>query len=69
MTVYQHGKCFIFLKYHVYIGKYINHVYIGNHTYIGKYIIHDVKIDALQADRALNWTARINKVVDRVTQE
>ena len=22
-----------------------------------------------QADRALNWTARINKVVDRVTQE
>ena len=31
--------------------------------------IHDVNIDALQADRALNWTARINKVVDRVTQE
>ena len=31
--------------------------------------IHDVNIDASQADRALNWTARINKVVDRVTQE
>ena len=25
--------------------------------------------NASQADRALNWTARINKVVDRVTQE
>ena len=31
--------------------------------------IHDVNIDASQADRTLNWTARINKVVDRVTQE
>ena len=31
--------------------------------------VHDVNIDASQADRALNWTARINKVVDRVTQE
>ena len=28
-----------------------------------------VNIDASQADRALNWTARINKIVDRVTQE
>ena len=34
-----------------------------------KIYIHDVNIDASQADRALNWTARINKVVDRVTQE
>ena len=33
------------------------------------YILHDVNIDASQADRALNWTGRINKVVDRVTQE
>ena len=31
--------------------------------------IHDVNIDVSQADRALNWTAGINKVVDRVTQE
>ena len=31
--------------------------------------IHDVNVDASQADRALNWTARINKVVERVTQE
>ena len=38
------------------------------HVYIYIYI-HDVNIDASQADRALNWTARINKVVDRVTQE
>ena len=30
---------------------------------------HDVNVDASQADRALNWTARINKVVERVTQE
>ena len=36
----------------------IHHVYI-----------HDVNVDASQADRALNWTARINKVVERVTQE
>ena len=34
-----------------------------------KIYIHDVNTDASQADRALNWTARINKVVDRVTQE
>ena len=34
-----------------------------------KIYIHDVNIDASQADRALNWTARINEVVDRVTQE
>ena len=34
-----------------------------------KIYIHDVNIDASQADRALNWTARINKLVDRVTQE
>ena len=34
-----------------------------------KLCIHDVNIDASQADRALNWTARINKVVDGVTQE
>ena len=34
-----------------------------------QYILHDVNIDASQADRALNWTACINKVVDRVTQE
>ena len=27
-----------------------------------KIYIHDVNIDASQADRALNWTARINKV-------
>ena len=33
------------------------------------YILHDVNIDASQADRALNCTACINKVVDRVTQE
>ena len=39
---------------------YIHHVYI---------YIHDVNVDASQADRALNWTARINKVVERVTQE
>ena len=24
--------------------------------------IHDVNVDASQADRALNWTARINKI-------
>ena len=34
-----------------------------------KIYIHDVNIDASQADRALNWTARINKVIDRATQE
>ena len=34
-----------------------------------KICIHDINIDASQADRTLNWTARINKVVDRVTQE
>ena len=34
-----------------------------------KIYIHDVNIDESQVDRALNWTARINKVVDRVTQE
>ena len=34
-----------------------------------KIYVHDVNIDASQADRALNWTARINKVADRVTQE
>ena len=34
-----------------------------------KIYIHDVNIYASQADRALNWTARINKVVDRVKQE
>ena len=34
-----------------------------------KIYIHDVNIDASQADRALNWTACINKVVDRVIQE
>ena len=34
-----------------------------------KIYIHDVNIDGSQADPALNWTARINKVVDRVTQE
>ena len=28
-----------------------------------------IYIDASQADRALKWTARINKVVERVTQE
>ena len=28
-----------------------------------------VNIDSSQADRALNWTARNKKVVDRVTQE
>ena len=33
------------------------------------HVLHDVNIDASQADRALNWTACINKVVDRVTQE
>ena len=27
--------------------------------------IHDVNIDASQADRALNWTARINKIVEQ----
>ena len=34
-----------------------------------KIYIHDVNIYASQADRALNWTVRINKIVDRVTQE
>ena len=34
-----------------------------------KTYIHDVNIDASQDDRTLNWTARINKVVDRITQE
>ena len=35
-----------------------------------KIYIHDVNIDASQADRALNWTARNQyKVVDRLTQE
>ena len=34
-----------------------------------KIYIHDVNIEASQADRELNWTARINKVVDRVTQD
>ena len=34
-----------------------------------KIYIHDVNVDASQADRALNWTARINKVVEGVTQE
>ena len=36
---------------------------------LGKIYIHDVNVDVSQADRALNWTARINKVVERVTQE
>ena len=31
--------------------------------------LHDVNVGASQADRALNWTARMNKVVERVTQE
>ena len=31
--------------------------------------MNDVNIKASQADRELNWTARINKVVDRVTQD
>ena len=34
-----------------------------------KIYIHDVNVVVSQADRALNWTARINKVVERVTQE
>ena len=37
--------------------------------YMHQIYIHDVNIDASQADRGLNWTACINKVVDRVTQE
>ena len=44
----------------------LDHEYIFSY---GKIYIHDVNIDASQADRALNWTARINKIVDRVTQE
>ena len=39
------------------------------YIFLRKIYIHDVNIDASQADRALNWTARINKVADRVTQE
>ena len=46
---------------------YIYYVYI--YLLFRKIYIHDANIDAPQADRALNWTARINKVVDRVTQE
>ena len=34
-------------------------------VYIMYIYIHDVNIDASQADRALNWTACINKVADR----
>ena len=37
--------------------------------YIFYIYVHDVNIDASQADSVLNWTARINKVVYRVTQE
>ena len=44
-------------------------MYIYFPIYIRKIYIHDVNIDASQADRALNWTAHINKVVGRVTQE
>ena len=44
-------------------------VYMNIYMYIYIYIYtHDVNIDASPADRALNWTACINKVVDRVTQ-
>ena len=47
---------------------YIFLIYIYTYIY-RKIYIHDVNVDASQADRALNWTARINKVVERVTQE
>ena len=44
----------------------LHHVYIFSSR---KIYIHDVNVDASQADRALNWTVRINKAVQRVTQE
>ena len=39
------------------------------YIFLWKIYVYDVNVDASQADRALNWTARINKVVERVTQE
>ena len=53
------------MRGHLVMHQCLHHVYIFSY----KIYIHDVNIDALQGDRALNWTARINKVVDRVTQE
>ena len=45
----------------------LHHVYIFS---MWKIYIHDVNIDASQADRVWKWTARINKVAaDGVTQE
>ena len=41
---------YIFLKIYIYTGKY------------RKIYIHDVNVDASQADRALNWTVRITKI-------
>ena len=46
------------------IHQRLHHVYIYMKIYI-----HDVNVDVSQADRSLNWTACINKVVERVTQE
>ena len=51
------------------IHQRLHHVYIF-YVYMYVYVyIQDVNVDVSQADRALNWTARINKVVERVTQE
>ena len=33
----------------------------------GQLVIHDVNIDASQADRALNWTARITKNIPSIS--
>ena len=46
----------------MYIYIYIYYIYI--YTY--KIYIHDVNIDASQADRALNWTARITKNIPSI---
>ena len=54
---------------YIQIIKFDSWVLMANLRKIYIHEIHDVNIDASQADRALNWTARINKVVDRVTQE
>ena len=43
----------------------LHHVYIF--SYIRKIYLHDVNIDASQADRALNWTARITKNIPSIS--
>ena len=35
----------------------------------GMFLVQLMVVCGSQADRSLNWTVRMNKVVDRVTQE